>query len=415
MKTRFRHCLAWGLGLILVLATASNGNSQAAKLSPLEELGKKLFFDKNLSTPPGQSCAACHDPLDGWVGSTENKTAVYEGALKGRFGNRKPPSAAYAGAGPMFHQNAEKDFIGGMFWDGRATGADWKDPLAEQAGGPFLNPLEQNNPDKKAVVLKVRSSDYAVLFEQVWKVPRSNWDRAVDATYEKICRAIAAFERSAEVSPFDSQFDLFWKNAAAKNLKVEAIDASNAKRYAGLGLNDAELQGLALFNTKAQCAKCHVLTASPDGKPPVFTDYTYDNLGVPANPANPFYAMDKAFNPEGRNWKDPGLGGFLKSEPRYAAFAEKNMGKHKVPTLRNVDLRRDPKAVKVFTHNGSLQSLKAVVHFYNVRDIGGFPPAEVKANLNTEEMGNLKLTDAEEDAVVAFMKTLTDGFLPPKK
>jgi cytochrome c peroxidase len=182
-----------------------------------------------------------------------------------------------------------------------------------------------------------------------------------------------------------------------------------------LGLNDAELQGLVLFNTKAQCAKCHVLTASPDGKPPVFTDYTYDNLGVPVNPANPFFVMDKSFNPDGRNWKDPGLGGFLKSEPRYAAYAEKNMGKHKVPTLRNVDLRRDPKAVKVFMHNGSLQSLKDVVHFYNARDVARFPAPEVKASINTEEMGNLKLTDAEENTVVAFLKTLSDHYIPPKK
>lgn len=395
----------------LVLIKAST----AAKLTPIEELGKKLFFDTNLSTPPGQSCAACHDPVDGWTGPTENPSGVYEGALKGRFGNRKPPSSGYAGDSPIFFLDKEGNFVGGMFWDGRAMGAELKDPLAEQAGGPFLNPLEQNNPDKKAVVQKVKSSGYASLFAQTWKVKAEDWDKNVDKIYEYICRSIAAFERSEEVNLFNSKFDLFWKNVSVKNLKAAAINSANWKNYANLGLDEAELKGLMLFNTKGKCSQCHILEPGPGNKPPVLTDYTYDNLGVPKNPANPFYTMDKKFNPEGKNWVDLGLGGHLKSMPQHAKYAEQNMGKHKVPTLRNVDLRQNPNFVKVYMHNGVFKSLKEVVHFYNARDLGNFPPPEVKANMNTDEMGDLGLTDEEENAIVAFLKTLSDQFVAGKK
>ena len=206
------------LGSILVFVPISL--SFAAKQTPVEELGKNIFFDNSLSTPPGQACAACHDPMTGWTGPTENIGAVYEGAVKGRFGNRKPPSVAYAGDSPVFSVSNDGKFVGGMFWDGRATGAEWKDPLAEQAAGPFLNPLEQNNPDKKTVVLKVRKSGYASLFEQVWKIKGDDWDKNVDKIYEYIARSIAAYERSDEVNPLNSKFDTFWRNAVAKNLKV---------------------------------------------------------------------------------------------------------------------------------------------------------------------------------------------------
>ena len=123
------------------------------KMTPEEQLGKKLFFDTNLSTPPGQSCATCHGPEVGWVGpdsEINEATAVYPGAMKPRFGNRKPPTAAYAGMSPKLHRDEDDTFIGGMFWDGRASGWEIGDPLAEQAMGPFLNPLEQNIAIKKS-------------------------------------------------------------------------------------------------------------------------------------------------------------------------------------------------------------------------------------------------------------------------
>jgi cytochrome c peroxidase len=134
--------------LVAVLLLAAGGGSAFA-LTPQEELGKAIFFDQNLSFNGNQSCAACHAPESGWTGPDPLINAagsVYEGSIAGRFGNRKPPSAAYATPSPILHYAIEKKdalFIGGNFWDGRATGETLGSPAAEQAQGPFLNPLEQ--------------------------------------------------------------------------------------------------------------------------------------------------------------------------------------------------------------------------------------------------------------------------------
>ncbi len=365
-------------------------------LTPTEELGKALFFDNNLSTPAGQSCAACHGQSAGFTGPDSpinEHGAVYEGAVAGRFGNRKPPTSAYAGDSPIFHLDAMLGiFQGGMFWDGRATGWSLGDPLAEQAQGPFLNPLEQNNASPAAVIEKVAASTYAPLFEAVWGAGSLSLDPAnVPVAYERVARSIAAYERSAEVNPFSSKFDAYL--------------AGKAK------LTKQEKDGFHLFLKKGKCAACHTVTPGHSSTQPLFTDFTFDNLGIPKNPENPFYANTE-FNPAGAAWIDPGLGGFLASMTDYAAYAPENMGKHKVPTLRNVDKRPEPGFVKAYGHNGYFKSLKETVHFYNTRDVvgAGWPPPEVALNVNTAELGNLGLTDAEEDAIVEFMKTLTDGY-----
>ncbi len=360
-------------------------------LSPKEQLGKQLFFDTNLSAPAGESCAACHGPDVGFTGpdaAINAGGAVYEGAVVGHFGNRKPPSAAYAGDSPLLHFDTTLvSFRGGMFWDGRATGWTLYDPLAEQAQGPFLNPLEQNNASAAVVVAKVAQSSYAKLFEHVW-----GRGSLTDANaYELIARSIAAYERSKEVNPFSSKFDAYLEGKAK--------------------LSKCENQGLDLFVGKGKCANCHTLEPVNSGEMPLFTDFTYDNLGIPKNPANPFYNMTE-FNPAGVEWIDPGLGGFLANVPYYDAAAAENMGKHKVPTLRNVDKRPYPGFVKAYGHNGYFKSLKEIVHFYNTRDVvaAGWPPPEMPVNMNTTEVGNLGLTDAEEDAIVAFLQTLSDGY-----
>jgi cytochrome c peroxidase len=382
------------------------------KLTPIEELGKRIFFDISLSDPAGQACSSCHGPAAGWSGpdsDINDKGSVYEGAMKGRFGNRRPPTASYAGDSPVLHIDEERNFVGGMFWDGRATGEELGDPLAEQAMGPFLNKLEQNNADEKSVIEIVQESNYANLFKKVWGPKSLDSKKDIHGTYVRIARSIAAFERSAEVNPFNSKFDDFWYNAKAKGLDVEAIDESNWKKYRKLGLEDEEVKGLMLFNTKGLCAECHVLT-SVDGKPPVFTDFTYDNLGVPKTPDNPFYTMGKKWNPDGKKWIDKGLGGFLEGTEKYKNYATENYGKQKVPTLRNVDLRPSDGFVKAFMHNGFFKTLKEVVNFYNTRDVDGadWPPPEVSENVNVDELGDLGLTPEEEDAIVLFMKTLSD-------
>jgi len=395
--------------LVSVLAV---GKANANDLTAMEKLGKNLFFDK-ISAPDWMACAVCHDPDAGWTGPVagiNRHGSVYRGAVPTRFGNRKPPSAAYATLSPIFHYDSSEGlFVGGNFWDGRATGERLGNPAADQALGPFLNPVEQNNPDKKAVLEQVAASKYADLWEVVWGEPISvETEEAIEMNYDRVGRSIAEYEASTEVNQFSSRYDAFL--------------AGNAE------LSDEEAEGLALFEGKAMCSACH-----PTGIASALTDFTYDNLGVPRNPANPFYDMDRVFlddgtpiNPQGREWVDPGLAGFLQTRPEWASGALDNMGKHKVPTLRNVD-KRYGDFPKAYGHNGYFKSLKAIVHFYNTRDVkpqcedpfttetdamkaGCWPEPEVTENVNSDELGNLGLTDEEENAIVAFLKTLSDGY-----
>ncbi len=374
-------------------------------LTPKEQLGKNIFFDK-ISAPDWMACANCHAPSVGYTGALPgiNKNgSVYRGADPHRFGNRKPPSAAYATFSPVFHFDAEEGlFEGGNFWDGRATGEVLGNPSADQALGPFLNFVEQNNLEKLAVLKQIAKSKYAWLWEEVWEEPiKYSTNEEIDKNYGRVGLSIAAFEGSSEVNSFTSKFDYY---------KKEMVE-----------LTKEEEMGMALFNdeNKGKCFLCHPSEPDSDHEPnyALFTDFTFDNLGVPKNPKNPFYAMDKvyfsdgsAINPEGENWIDKGLGGFLATRSEWSAMADENMGKHKVPTLRNVGKKPGNGYIKAYMHNGVFKSLKEVVHFYNTRDVEVWPAPEVPENVNNDELGNLGLTDEEENAIVAFLNTLSDGY-----
>lgn len=362
----------------------------------MEELGKKLFFDENLSVNGMMSCATCHAPEVGFNGPDSQinlEAAVYSGTIATRFGNRKPPLAAYAGDSPVLDwDEGEGLWLGGMFWDGRATGWTLGDPLAEQAQGPFLNPVEQAIPNAKLVCEKVAKSDYADLFEEVWGEGTLDFVKDVAGTYERIARSIAAYERSSEVNPFTSKYDYYLRGEAE--------------------LTPQEEFGLELFEGKAMCSACHPSQLGPNEEPPLFTDFSYDNLGTPKNPDNPFYAIPRKWNPDGIDWVDYGLGGFLEAAGYDPEDYLPEYGKHKVPTLRNIDKRPYPEFVKAFMHNGVFKSLEEVVHFYNTRDVEQWPDPEVPINVNDAELGDLGLTAAEEDAIVAFMMTLSDGHQP---
>lgn len=402
--------LPWLLGLALIPGV---GAVQTVSLMPLQELGKSIFFDDNLSINGNQSCAACHAPEAGWTGpdaAINAAGAVYEGSIQGQFGNRKPPSSAYATQSPILHyliQKKEALFVGGNFWDGRATGEKLGNPAADQAQGPFLNPLEQALDAPADVVSRVCASAYATLFTDVWGAEICDPEN-VSTAYDKIALSIAAYEASPESNAFSSKFDLSFKGKAV--------------------LTTQERRGFALFKGQGKCARCHTVTAG--GEKSLFTDFTYDNLGVPRNPDNPFYGQTE-FNPSGKDWIDLGLGDFLKSRLDYERYASANYGKQKVPTLRNVD-KWDPilgPQTKAYAHNGYFKTLKQIVHFYNTRDTkptcadgltrvedaiaqGCWPAPEVAANVNTTELGNLGLTPQDEDAIVAFMKALSDGYEP---
>jgi cytochrome c peroxidase len=396
---------------LIVLALAIPAEAKNPPLSKVEQLGKMLFIDKALSVNGNQSCATCHAPEFGYTGpksSVNMHGAVYPGSIETRFGDRKPPTAAYGGESPILYYNEEDEvWVGGMFWDGRASGWTLGDPLAEQAKGPFLNPAEQALPDAKTLCVKVFQSTYAKLFEQVWGSGSLQCTTEAEYmwVYDRIGLSISAYEKSFEVSPFNSKFDRFWDNAKAKGVDVTAINSENWQKYQRLGLSAAEVYGLAIFNDegKGKCALCHTLDEGAAGYP-LFTDFTYDNLGMPKNPENPVYKT----NPE---FVDLGLGVFLKNAGYNEEIYMVEMGKVKVPTLRNVD-KREGVSVKAYGHNGFFKSLKEIVHFYNTRDVMSWPAPEYAETVNFAELGDLGLTEAEEDALVIFMQTLSDKTTP---
>jgi cytochrome c peroxidase len=415
-------CTMVCIGVLLVVFAISAAALDG--LTPTEQLGRSIFFDSRLSINQNQSCASCHDPEWGWTGpdsAINAHGAVYEGSIPGRFGDRKPPSAAYATLSPIFYQDKKGLFVGGNFWDGRATGEKLGNPAADQAQGPFLNPAEQALPDSACVVYRVCNASYPVSFEAVWgqeacdidwpadvetvcategaTVALSGEDRAKsDMAYDQIALSIAAYEASAEVNAFTSKYD-------------QTFDGK-------VKLTKEEQKGYALFQGKGKCKLCHL-----SGKDALFTDFTFDNLGIPQNPENPAGGSP--------TFIDPGLGGFLKSAGYLEAVYMAEWGKHKVPTLRNVDLRPDVAEgeepnVKDFGHNGYFKSLEEIVHFYNTRDVlarcgeiadpepgvNCWPAPEYAETVNDAELGDLGLTPDEEAAIVAFLRALSDGYMP---
>jgi len=430
----------------------------------LAALGKALFFDQNLSANGNQACSSCHSPEVGFASpdaQVNAQGAVIEGSVADHFGNRNPPTAAYAGDSPVLQFDEESgDWIGGMFWDGRATGETLGDPLAEQAQGPFLNPLEQAVPDETAMCNNVKQSDYADLFEEVWGAGSLDCEQDAAGVFEKIARSIAAFERSSEVSPFTSKFDQFWDNAKAAGVDVTLIncgvpstgdaaspgmgagmgmgmgmgmggamscrgfgsDPNSWTNYRNLGLTDDELQGFAIFNDPnvGDCTSCHSLQIGEAGYP-LFTDFRYDNLGIPKNPDNPFYTMDAEWNPDGEAWVDQGLGGYLKAAGYPAEVYEPELGKFRVPTLRNIDVRPSEDFVRAYGHNGFFKTLEDIIFFYHWRAAmdtmcggttecppmmaGMFPPPEVDQNLAVLPF----FPERHVTSILTFLKTLSDG------
>ena len=420
-------------------------------------LGEVLFFDKNLSVNRNTACAFCHVPETGFQGGLEivNRTMINQpGSVRTRFSLRKPPSAAYAAlAPPLYYRKSTGDFVGGNFWDVRATGSRLRNPAASQAEGSPLNPTEMANREPACVVRRLAQRPYRAFFEQIlgprafdvrWpanvdaicsqpndnsstrlgsEVPGPNntpWamrlpahDRVrVQETFDAMATAIAAYEASPEVSPFSSKFDAFLARKAT--------------------LSVAERRGYALFNGKALCSQCHL--DDKGDRRPLFTDETTDSLGIPKNPALAFYRQTRpdrygyVGDPAGARFVDRGVGDFLRSpedgnETGWHHLAAAFDGRFRIPTLRNVDKRPSADFVKAYGHNGYFKSLKEIVHFYNTRDtlprcpVGSpgegmrcWPAPEVTANVNRSQLGHLHLTDAQEDELVAFMRTLSDGY-----
>ncbi len=359
---------------LLLFSTTFAGPVFAAGLSQIEQLGKVMYQDKDFSLNKTQSCQTCHHHISGFADPTNMRDPYFTVVSLGddglSKGGRNAPSSAYAGFSPALHK-VGTIFVGGMFWDGRATGLSMNlaDPLAEQAQGPPLNPVEMNMPNKEAVVAEVRLATYAQLFRKVFG---SNSLDDPDAAFDNIARAIARYERSTEVQAFSSRFDTGQ-------------------------LNEQEKRGKELFI--GNCTKCHTMDTVEGAKGPLFTNYTYANIGVPTNTEDEVPG------------KDLGLGGFLESlnaPKEFADDAENEKGKFKVPTLRNVAFTAP------YSHNGYFATLREIVAFKNTRDIGGWPVPDVTLNVYEEEntveqpFGNMGLDEQGVDDIVAFLLTLTD-------
>ena len=415
-------------------------------------LGKALVYDKQLSVNRNEACAFCHMPEAGFTGPVpelNRTTGAYPGSVRTRFGNRKPQSQGYAPLSPVLHVDPVRgNLVGGNFWDMRATGLRLGNPAAEQAEVPPVNPVEMGMPDTACAVYRASQRPYRVLFERVWGAqsfaiawpgdveqvcdrpgPPPAGDpmpihltlpdrRRAATTYDQMAQSIAGYETSIAVSAFTSKFD--------------AVQAGKTQFSA------EEQAGFDLFRGKAKCNACHTENG---GTAPLFTNFTASNTGVPANRHLPFYAENRPdvlgylINAAGTSFVDGGVGGFLAAANQSAqvsaldssllGLAPANQSRFQVPTLRNVDKRPDPDFVKAYGHNGYFKDLKTIVHFYNTRDVlrrcqvddegegtTCWPAPESTSNMNRTAVGRLGLTDEEEDEIVSFLRTLTDGFSP---
>ena len=169
---------------------------------------------------------------------------------------------------------------------------------------------------------------------------------------------------------------------------------------------------------------CHPSALGENGELPLFTDFTYDNLGVPRNP-------HIAANADPAHY-DLGLCDAPMTALREREDRAKLCGAFKVPTLRNVALR------KVFFHNGVFTDLRDVLRFYVQRDthperwyprkadgsldIYNDLPSDLRGNINTSEPPYDRqpgmepaLNEAEIDDLLAFLQTLNDGYRPPRQ
>jgi len=365
-------------------------------------------------------------------------------------------------------------FTGGNFWDGRATGYKLQSADAEQAQHPPVDTQEMGFPDTACIALRISQADYRPLFEMVWGVDfdinfPGNAEQicstpggafgttatpiglsAIDRTkanniFDHWGQSISFLESSNDVSPFTSKFDAFLRGAYT--------------------LTADEAAGRALFDGKGNCNSCHLDGVSTKLTPgqtdtgtdnetePLFTCFGYANLGLPLNPRVAIFYQSTPDgvgftpNPDGFRFRDLGFGTFLRSGPGSApnpnastwqSLAAAHDGQMQTSTARNVAMTPPqcptteapgPFFQKEFFHNGYIKSLKQLVHFYNTRDVFPFnvtsgncpagktekvdcwPMPEVPDNLDMT-VGKLGLTDQEENQIVAFMQTLTDGFNP---
>lgn len=450
-------------------------------------LGALMNYDESISVAGNQACAFCHMPYVGFGGpipSVNLTASAYPGSVHYRAAARTPMRYSYASKFPVLQFNeAQQDFYGGNFWDGRATGLALQNPNAEQATDPPVSAGEMGLPDTACIVYRLSQAEYRPLFEAIWGA--GSLDIAWPEDTEAICTTPAGatalgntatpLALSTEDRGKANTAYQHWGQSVSFYQNSDNVDAFSSKFDAFLAgdytLTADEQAGYDLFRGKGNCNSCHLdgtSTLSADGTTdtgapanvaPLFTDFTYVNLGLPLNPRIPnFYetapdASGFTPNPAGFGFRDLGLGSFLRSvngvnpNGSWTDKAPDFDGKVQTVTARNaamtpaecptteagqVDENGDPIPYfqKGFFHNGYIKSLKQLVHFYNTRDLHAYPvtsghcpagttervdcwPMPEVANNVDDTIGNLGLTDEEEDQIVAFLQTLTDGHTTP--
>ncbi|MEP7042684.1 MAG: cytochrome c peroxidase [Dokdonella sp.] len=366
----------------------------------LRDAGRRIFSDRMFSKSGQQSCASCHDPqrrynppnaLDVQPGGDDMKRRGFRAPPTLTYLNRVPPySNHYHDSDEEGDESIDAGPTGGLTWDGRVDRGE------NQARIPLLSAFEMAN-SAAGVAAAIRKTDYAHLLREA--LGEQALDGDADA-FDAVVHALGAFEQDYdEFNPYTSKYDA-WLTGNAK-------------------LSAREQRGLTLFEDadKGNCAECHISQRALDGGAPALSDYGLIALGVPRNRkiarnADPAFRDLGACGPE------------RKDKAGQADFC----GLFRTPTLRNVALRR------TFFHNGKFHDLHEVVEFYVKRDItparwyaknkdGSVDryddlPAEYRANINRDapfdgqKPGAKPRLDAREiDDVVAFLQTLSDGYL----
>ena len=367
----------------------------------LTTLGRRIFVDASLSGSGRISCASCHDPARAF--GPNNALPVQRGGKDlSAFGTRAAPSLLYLQVVPQFTEHffdsedegdssVDNGPTGGLTWDGRV------DLARDQARIPLFSPFEMANANVAGLAAKARRAPYAGAIRDIVGAAAFNND---DAIVETIGRAVEAYQQvAADFYPYNSKYDAYL--------------AGNAQ------LTESEGRGLAVFNDakKGNCASCHISERGKNGTPPQFTDYGFAAIGVPRNAAIPANAD--------RNYFDLGLCGPVRTDlhdkPEYC-------GLFITPTLRNITLRQS------FFHNGVVHTLRDAVRFYAERDtapekwyprdligltarFNDLPPkywtnVEMRAPFGGHPGQRPLLSDTDIDDIVAFLWTLTDGFVP---
>ncbi len=387
--------------------------------SQMAEIGKQLFYDKELSGSGKLSCASCHDPKNHYASSGASPVFLGGQDLK-QQGHRAVPTLTYLERRPSFsigpdnpvseeappipanatgashgaksaaNTSASATNIvpqGGLFWDGRA------DTLQQQATGPLYDPAEMASTREK-VLHRINNAPYTAALKQLAGVAG---EQSPAFRLDEAMFALARYQiEEPSFHLYSSKFD-GWLEGKEK-------------------LSPQERQGYLLFNDplKGNCAACHLDTVQPDGLPPLFTDHQYEALGVPRN-----RELVQNRNP---SWYDLGV---CDRQTDGRKTLSSYCGMFATPTLRNVSSRH------VFFHNGVFRSLKQVLEFYVFRDsrpeqfypkkgrdhyvIYDDIPDIYKNNIDRTDAPfgrdsekNKTLSEKEMEQIIEFLKTLTD-------